>query len=402
MRLSVFLVVAVLIAGMAGCVGVGSQNLEIWDWYDLDAIRDNLESNHKLMNDLDSTTPGYTELASPTADHGKGWQPIGTRDEPFTGTFDGQGYEIGDLYINRPEERRVGLFGIVETGGVIENVGVVNANVTGDSHVGGLVGQSSGNVSNSYSTGSVAGEDVVGGLVGSNEGPVSNSHFIGNVNSDQVVGGLVGGNGGPVSDSYSIGNVTGRQVVGGLLGTNAYNSVSNCYFTGSVTGEEIVGGLMGENEDGTISNSYSTGSVTGTYLVGGLMACNYGGIINNCYSTGTVSGEQEVGGLLGHNSYGTISNSYSTGIVTGTEAVGGLVGLNKFDSVVNSSFWDIETSGQAASDGGTGKNATEMQNIATFSGAGWNIIAVALNETNPAYIWNIVNNMTYPFLSWQS
>jgi len=42
-----------------------------------------------------------------------------------------------------------------------------------------------------------------------------------------------------------------------------------------------------------------------------------------------------------------------------------------------------------------------MKNITTFSGAAWNIITVALNETNPAYIWNIVNNITYPFLSWQ-
>jgi hypothetical protein len=34
--------------------------------------------------------------------------------------------------------------------------------------------------------------------------------------------------------------------------------------------------------------------------------------------------------------------------------------------------------------------------------AAWNITAVALNETNPASIWNIVDAMTYPFLSWQS
>ena len=44
---------------------------------------------------------------------------------------------------------------------------------------------------------------------------------------------------------------------------------------------------------------------------------------------------------------------------------------------VSNSFWDIETSGQATSDGGTGKNTTEMQDIITFSGAGWNITAVA-------------------------
>jgi hypothetical protein len=43
------------------------------DWYDLDAIRYNLGGNYILMNELDSTTAGYTELASETATCGKGW-----------------------------------------------------------------------------------------------------------------------------------------------------------------------------------------------------------------------------------------------------------------------------------------------------------------------------------------
>jgi len=43
-----------------------------------------------------------------------------------------------------------------------------------------------------------------------------------------------------------------------------------------------------------------------------------------------------------------------------------------------------------------------MKNIDTFSGAGWNIIIVGgPGERNPAYIWNIVDDETYPFLSWQ-
>jgi hypothetical protein len=53
------------------------------------------------MNDLDAATPGYAELASPTANQGKGWQAIGTSDNRFTGSFDGQGYEIRDLFIDR-------------------------------------------------------------------------------------------------------------------------------------------------------------------------------------------------------------------------------------------------------------------------------------------------------------
>ena len=81
--------------------------------------------------------------------------------------------------------------------------------------------------------------------------------------------------------------------------------------------------------------------------------------------------------------------------------VGGLVGRND-EGTVNDSFWDIEPSGQATSDGGTGKTTAEMQDIATFSGAGWNIIAVANPDTrNRSYIWNIVDDVTYPFLSWE-
>jgi hypothetical protein len=55
------------------------------------------------------------------------------------------------------------------------------------------------------------------------------------------------------------------------------------------------------------------------------------------------------------------------------------------------------------SDGGTGKTTAEMKSITTFSGAAWNIVAVAsVGVRNPAYIWNIVTGVTYPFLSWQS
>jgi hypothetical protein len=87
--------------------------------------------------------------------------------------------------------------------------------------------------------------------------------------------------------------------------------------------------------------------------------------------------------------------------VSGNSSVGGLVGYSGCCGTVINSFWDTETSGQATSAGGTGKNTTEMQNIDTFSGAAWDIIAVALNQINPAYIWNIVDNETYPFLSWE-
>ncbi len=359
----------------------------VWDWYDLNAIRDVLGGIYILMNDLDSTTPGYEELAGPTANQGKGWQPIGSVNgslpEIFVGILDGGGYEICDLFINRPDTFDVGLFGIVYFGGGITNLGVVNATVTGHEWVGGLVALSVGAVNNSYSVASVNGTDYVGGLVGSNGGTVSNSYSIGNVTGNESVGGLVGGNAGIVSKCHSTGSVTGDDRIGGLVGGNG-GVVNDCHFTGNVAGYERVGGLVGEN---VYKNVHIYGTVS---------------TVSNSYSAGSVTGDQSAGGLVGEN-WGTVSNSYSTASVTGEVYVGGLIGLNYENGygIVNNSFWDTETSGRATSDGGTGKTTAEMQDIATFSGAGWDIIAVSAGSTNITYIWNIVDNVTYPFLSWE-
>jgi len=72
------------------------------------------------------------------------------------------------------------------------------------------------------------------------------------------------------------------------------------------------------------------------------------------------------------------------------------------EGTVSNSFWDTQTSGQSTSAGGTDKTTAEMQDIATFSAGAWDIIAVTSGQTNPAYTWNIVDDVTYPFLSWQS
>jgi len=320
-RIGILLIVIALIAGMGGCLfGPSSRDLQIRTWYDLNAIRDNLSGHHVLMNDLNSTTAGYEELASPSANEGKGWHPIGgigADGLPFSGTLDGQGYEIRDLFINLPGKGYVGLFSVLGEGGRIEDIGVVNARVNSTAYVGSLVGINRGTVSNSYSAGSVSSTLMfAGGLVGFNQGTVSNSYSADNVTSDNGAGGLAGGNSGTVGNSYAAGRVTGRESAGGLLGTN----------------------------NGTVVNSYSLGNVTGN---------------------------SHVGGLLG----------YSEGAVT-------------------NSFWNTETSGQATSAGGTGKTTAQMQNIATFSA--WNITTVAgASIRNTSYIWNIVNNTTYPFLSWQ-
>jgi len=333
----------------SGGNGTAEDPYQIADWYRLDDVRNYLSSHFILINDLDSNSSGYTELASASAHDGKGWQPIGVSNNTLVGSFDGQGYEICDLFINRPDETEVGLFGAVGQVAVIGNVGVVG-NVTGNENTGGLVGKNEGSVGNSYSTCKVIGNLNVGGLVGKSD------------NSE-----------GAVTNSYATGNVTGNDNIGGLVGWNREGTVSNSYATGRVTGSNSVGGLVGKNSD-TACNSYATGRVTGSDNVGGLVGRNDNtGSVTDSYSTGTVAGSTHVGGLMGRNA-GTESNS----------------------------FWDTDTSGQSSSDGGTPKTTTQMKDFDTFDDAGWDITPVTDSSTrNTDYIWNIVNTVTYPFLSWQ-
>jgi hypothetical protein len=370
------------------------ESLEIRDWYDLDNIRNNFDASYVLMNDLDSTTAGYTKLASPTANAGKGWQPI----SPFngiSGSFHGQGYEIRDLFINRPGEGLVGLFGWVAVAGVVEDIDMVNTTVTGGYAVGSLVGLNEGTVSNSYCSGGVTGDQWVGGLVGRNEwaGHVSSSHSAASVTGNTHVGGLVGLNCGlsAVSNSFFAGRVTGNEYVGGLVGSNGDSgAVSNCYSIGTVSGDTHVGGLVGASGGIVTGDSFWTTGSSGP------------SVVTTSYSAGRVTGDKFIGGLVGSNDDGgVVSNCYSIDTVTGNTYVGGLVGAG--GGTVTGSFWDIGTSGQSTSAGGTGKTTAEMKNIATYTGVGWSIIAVANPSTrNPSYIWNMVDGQTCPFLSWQS
>ena len=376
-RVGTFLLMVALIAGMAGCGGSGSA-IKIRTWYDLDDIRDGLTKNYVLMNDLDSTTAGYEELAGPTANGGKGWDPIGGEEfgNVFWGTFDGDGHKICDLFINRPSEKDVGLFGTVGQGlllkGVIRNLGVVNVTVTGDVNVACLVGATyvANTVTNCYATGTVTGLNFTGGLMGFTHSgcTVSLSYFDGTVTGHYFVGGLVGSNRGIMTDCYATGTVTGDERVGGLSGQNVGN-VNDSYSTGTVTGSNLVGGLAGISFNIT-SNCHATGNVIGGNYAGGLLGSNYG-VVNNCWATGSVTGGGQVGGLVGLGD-GPITDSYSTGNVAGYGAVGGLLGLGYDASTVTNCYSTGNVTGEFNYVGGLAGSAhgTVSDSYATGSVTG--------------------------------
>jgi len=358
--------------------------------YELQNISKNLAGHYALANDINASV-------TKTWNGGSGFLPAGNFHTPFSGVFDGRGHKIINLYINRPQEDYVGLFAYTSRNAVIENVGFVNVSVIGGWwYVGGLVGWNEGAVSNSYATGNVRGGRDVGGLVGyNNGGTVNNSYTTCNVRGGDCVGGLVGANEGVVSNCYATGDVSGSENVGGLIGFNCGDTVSNSYATGNVNGREgCVGGLIGGN-DGPVSKCYATGDVSGRGDVGGLVGWS-GGTVENSYATGNVSGNGLVGGLVGLNCYqesyypGMVRYTYATGRVRGSYDVGGLIGYN-IDGTIIASFWDINTTGQTTSAGGTGKTTDEMKNKTIFTSAGWDF-------TN---IWDIWDGRTYPFFKWQ-
>ncbi len=318
------------------------------------------------------------------------WEPIGTTGNSFTGSYDGNGYTISNLTINRPDEDNIGLFGHISGGATLNNISLLDVTVTGKAKVGGLVGLNyMGTITDCYATGSVTGNEQVGGLVGSDLGNMTNSYATGNVVGNNTVGGLVGHVGmGAITTCYATGSVTGTGTnVGGLVGLN-YGIVTNSYATGLVTGSgnnAMVGGLVGHNSHGTISNSYATGAVNGTgtgAMVGGLVG-------RNTLETGT----------------GTVSNSYATGLVTGTGAgamVGGLVG-HKLSGTITNSYWNTDSfagsgigSGSEDDDSVEGKSTGELQTISFHQNTlEWNIAGV--DGSYPVLGWQVnwTNNIWY-------
>ncbi len=287
-----------------------------------------LTANYVLTEDID---------ASETRFWPGGFQPIGDALNRFTGTFDGGGHEIRGLYIDRPNNDYVGLFGFVQfsgvgSGGMISNLRLKDCVIIGRNMVGGIVGDlyQGGVISKCVVEGEVYGGGVVGGIAGICAGS-------------------------SIFESFSLGKVvctsggTGDRV-GGLVGyVNMGGTVQGCYSHANIQSQILyvmfVGGLVGQLENNSS--------------------------VFRCYSTGSV----RIGGL--------------------SSDVGGLIGKN-ISSEVKYSFWDIETSGTTYSDGGIGLPTQEMKRFTTYSEMGWDISDDPCGWC--LTYWVIYDGVSYPFL----
>ncbi len=334
-----------------------------------------------------------------------GWRGLGTRDVPFTATFEGNGKTIDNLIRGRfyptnggPRDSvsnnatniPAGLFGIVGETGVIRNVNLTNVNVVGRTistdrdvtkwsgqPIGALVAENRGLVQNSTASGRVFRMDAFNLHLKStyHNTHTNNNTFWPQFNAHQTnasMGGLVGYNRGKIIGSGANVDVRGPGIIGGLAGVN----------------HKVSGGEDGR-DNGQIVNSYARGyvEVDGTSMGGGLVGLNNWGNISGSYASGDVytksvaaAGENvAVGGLAGviHGRGTLISKSYATGDVTNRSSndtsithyrhlcyAGGLVGHayhTDFQSDRKGNLMRIEDSYSTGNVANFYKNATAPQ-----------------------------------------
>ena len=241
-------------------------------------------NGYELMSDLDFDTDGDGDVDAADSgglywNSGEGWRPIGNDYQVrFTGTFQGNGKTIANLYIHQPPSDNVvdlfGLFWWVGSTGVIDGVNLRDANIRIQygGHVGPLAGQNYGAIRGSSAAGRINSDgtqgESVGGLVGENYGSIASSYAKVEISADDVsVGGLAGRNS-CLSPDYTIcGSIVASYASGADVTVN--RSVGG--------GFARVGGLVGVSS-GPITAAYSRSPVKATgngVLVGGLVGANY-------------------------------------------------------------------------------------------------------------------------------
>ena len=235
---SLFVVTASAATGntteFAGGTGTADDPYLIETKYQLDNVRKNLSANYKLIGNIIFDSEDFTENGDFYND-GCGWQPIGQKNEPFNGIFDGNGYFVQNLHINAVTLDRgntyAGLFGMVY--GSIKRVGVINANIN-------VQVLRNSQASSEWCTTYAGG---IAGYIGLFS-KIEECYFGGKIdlikqsyNSSVALGGIVGSSSGNVENCYNFGMIRSYSdgSVGGIVGSNS-NKISNCYNIGSVVG----------------------------------------------------------------------------------------------------------------------------------------------------------------------
>jgi hypothetical protein len=238
--------------------GTQSDPYKIYTVLGLDKVRNNLSAYYELANNIDASIVKWW-------DSGAGWIPIGSSSNQFMGKFDGKGYYINDLYINRPSAQSGsynGLFGYIMYG-TVKNLGLINVNITSNGWVGAIAGRALSGypIENCYSTGMVDGFEFSAGISAS----IGGSGTIRNCYSKCTVKSSPGGSVGGISATGSSGNADSCYFAGVLTTTgtkygcfpNLYMCTApNCFWDSTTTG--LSSGGLGTSKTTTEMKTQST------------------------------------------------------------------------------------------------------------------------------------------------
>jgi hypothetical protein len=287
----------------------------------------NLFANYTLINDIDcSNTTSWNLLFEP--DYFAGFTPIGQgEDNPFSGSLNGQGHTIYDLYINR-------LLGFE-----MENVPTALFSTISHS-----------NITNVHL------EDVIiiSGL-GITSTLAGLAHYSNIVNCSSTNSSLY------ISDETTVNVGDG---VGGMAGNIHSSNISNSFFEGS------------------IQAGYS-------YVIGGMVGVVISSFVDNSYSLGEIYGHNTLGGFIGETFDSKINNSYSSVSLTlqdpdDPNIEGGSMGgfISSSSSIITASYYDSNISNQSDIGKGEPKTTEQLKELSTFTG--WSILPTA-NDINNGY-----------------
>ena len=200
------------------------------------------------------------------------WVPIGVGNA-YTGTFDGSGKTISNLYI-KAEKQQAGLFGYTFQS-TIKNLTFENANVTNTNNYTGILVGDAGYESSLQNikisnTCQIKGGKCTGGIAGELDGNAYNCVNYATVQGIQYIGGLCGyysrsRTGNSMTACANYGNVTASSLgVGGLVGYFDSGTIQDCANYGGVKGTERVAGMVGSVNNGKIQNVFSYGNISVT------------------------------------------------------------------------------------------------------------------------------------------
>ena len=241
-----------------------------------------LNRHYRLIKDITLDLPQANE---------SNWTSIGTANNRFTGSFDGNGYVINNIIINSTLMDQ-GLFGVIAEEGTIRNVALCDIILNGSTNAGSQAGTNYGTIENGYVTGLINGNNNIGGIVGRNFGIIKNCYCTGNIKGIQYIGGLVGINDGTgtLQYSYATGRVSGISDVGGVIGHVSLDAgVSNCVALNNIVENILpnyanIGRVAGSSNSLGLINNYAQRHMNINKTVSeGLNTIDGNNIISNIY-----------------------------------------------------------------------------------------------------------------------